>query len=342
MAFLYNLISCEQENWNSEFNLCSGTEYLNDGEIVFISGTPSQTFKIILVGNPVDCTGFDPLPSIVGTGVFLCGDGYEYFNLTNCQTGEQRKARFLMGELTPFDLSLSCSYLQCNFGAISLDSDTCGGWSAQFTDNKSFPYSTETIVQQFSDCATALASFGICDFSERTEFDIGFVVLPELESGGVDNRAFKVGCCYENTVLASSTDDSTYKNDFSGFYFQKQNITDSCTFVLIDNSGVEHLISNSDYGVFADFGQLFKNLNLTYFVAEWRKIILSLGVGCYKVRKDVVIGGVSFSEDCGQFTLREFSVSSSDYTIRIEGNMGGQLEKDGSIDSFTTSTSFNE
>lgn len=324
MAFVYNLISCNQGDFISQFSLCSNTAYPNDGEIVFISGSPLVLYKIRLVSTPTDCTGFDPLPSLVGTGTPICGDGYEYFILTNCQTGEIKNTRFPMGDLIPYDTSIN--YLQADFGALQIN-NTCSAWSVQFSDSI-LPLAEEVIdFVQFEDCLTALTSLGICLYSERHEFELGYVVLPSEDLQ--EDRIYKGKyCCYNNLVLASSTSTEKYKNDFTGMYFQKQVSTDFCNFILEDSGGNETPLNNNDFGRFGAFG-FSPNSNLTTFMIEWRKVLIAFGEGCYKLKKEVLIGGISYVEEVGTYDLREFSVYNANYTVRLDSYFSAIYEFEG-------------
>ena len=166
----------------------------------------------------------------------------------------------------------------------------------------------------------------VCYNKERT---LSYATYAKIPNQTVTPEEIFKECCYIHTVLASSNDTEPYKNDFSGFYHKRQISSESCTFVLIDMSdGSEYDLDNSTYGTFKNFGSITTEPNLTTFVLEWRKVLLDLGTGPYKVVKRVNIVGISIEIEYLVYNLREFSTAIADGTARIDVSMEGLLENE--------------
>ena len=73
--------------------------------------------------------------------------------------------------------------------------------------------------------------------------------------------------------------------------------SDTCDFVLVESDGTEHIIVDDTYGTWKDFGDIDSNSELTTFILEWKKVIDTLGIGCYTVRLDKDIAGVTISDN---------------------------------------------
>jgi len=164
-----------------------------------------------------------------------------------------------------------------------------------------------------------------CAFRERTISFANFVQIPEpVEPPEV---IFKE-CCYLHYVLASSEDDSSYKNDFSGFWHQRQVPSETAEFVMIDMSNdTEYELNDDTYGDFKDFGAISNNGNLKYFVLDWKKVLLDLGEGAYKVVKRLGVVGLEIEQEYLVYNLKEYSSLYSDKTFRMDVTMSGLLEE---------------
>lgn len=140
-------------------------------------------------------------------------------------------------------------------------------------------------------------------------------IIPKQEE--ID-RGFKE-CCYYNIVLASdSLNDSQY-NDFTSFYFVKQSNSDECDFVLLDASTLtEYALNDDTYGEFNDFGDYSTQPNLKTYKIEWKKVLSVLGVGSYRIRKDLTVSGVPSQISSNTYTLRRYSTVEADKTVRVD------------------------
>lgn len=168
--------------------------------------------------------------------------------------------------------------------------------------------------------------FDPCTNKERTLSYALFVNIPQQET--TPDEIFKE-CCHKHNVLASTNDADAYKNDFSGFYHKRQLPSETCDFVLIKMlDGSEYDLDNSTYGTYKNFGSISEQPNLKTFVLEWRKVLVDLGVGPYKVVKRLNIAGVSVEFEYLVYNLYEFSTALANNTARIDVSMSGLLEKE--------------
>ena len=156
--------------------------------------------------------------------------------------------------------------------------------------------------------------------SERAVFLADGVVLPKVN----DVKDFN-DCCWCYSVLADTNSSDDYKNDYNGFFFQRQMSSDTCDFVLVESDGTENIITDDTYGTFKDFGAIDNNSELKTFILEWKKVIDSLGIGCYTIRLDKSIAGVSISETSLTYELMQFSTELANGTYRIDTIQDGNL-----------------
>lgn len=167
--------------------------------------------------------------------------------------------------------------------------------------------------------------FDDCDLKERTLSYAVFVDVPVQE---VPPEAIFEECCYVNYVLASSTSTDLDKNDFAGFYHQRQNTAETNEFVLIKLSDMSETVLNNDtLGTFEDFGDIPDNPNLSTFIIQWNLVLAALGVNDYKVVKRVTTVGITVEIEYLVYTLKEYSTALTDKTVRIDVTMSGLLEK---------------
>lgn len=165
-----------------------------------------------------------------------------------------------------------------------------------------------------------------CFNKERTLSYALYVDIPEQVE--TPDEVFKE-CCYHHNIFASTSSSSDYKNDYSGFYHKRQIPSESCDFVLIKlNDNSEYELNDGVYGTFKNFGTITENTDLTTFVLEWKKVLVDLGPGAYKVVKRINLVGISTEIQFLTYNLSEFSTSAADKTARIDVTMEGLLEKE--------------
>lgn len=166
-----------------------------------------------------------------------------------------------------------------------------------------------------------------CDIEERAISKAVRVKLPDVAT--IVDKGFKE-CCYRNIVFGDLNSNDPYKNDFNGFFYQLQSSNESCQFVLRNsNTNTDYNITNSNYGIFKNAGSILSNLNLTYFIVEWKKVLSLIGEGNYQIIKKINIGGLTIDVPSNNFILEQFSNVRANGTIRIDSNYNGRMIKYG-------------
>jgi len=166
-----------------------------------------------------------------------------------------------------------------------------------------------------------------CGMKERTLSFALYVDIPEQPL--TPEEVFKE-CCYVHKVLASSTSGDDYKNDYSSFFHKRQLPSETCEFVMIDmGTNDEYELNDDTYGTFNGFGFYSEQPNLSTFKLDWKKVLLDLGVGSYKVVKRINLTGIELDIEYLVYNLYEYSTGQANGTARIDVEMSGLLEKIG-------------
>jgi len=166
--------------------------------------------------------------------------------------------------------------------------------------------------------------FDPCTLKERTQSFALFVDVPTQNE--TPEEVFKE-CCYVHRVLASATETSSARNDFSGFFHQRQVSNESCDFILVDLSDNSETILEAQYGTLMDFGTIAQQPNLKTYRLDWRKVLLDLGEGSYKVLKRFNLVGLTVDEEYLVYNLQAYGDSAANGTIRIDVTMSGLMER---------------
>ena len=164
-----------------------------------------------------------------------------------------------------------------------------------------------------------------CPYQERSiSYAVGVTIETPPES---PVEIFKE-CCYIHRVFADATSSTDLKNDYSGFYHQRQLLNESIDFILhhIDTDTEIPLVDGT-YGQFFDFGSFATNTNLKGYLIQWKKVLDVIGEGNFKIIKRTTIAGVPNDFDSFVFTLKQYSARLADTTVRIDVIMDGKLEK---------------
>lgn len=162
---------------------------------------------------------------------------------------------------------------------------------------------------------------------ERTISYALYVDIPEQPE--TPDEIFKE-CCYNHIVLASLDSGSDYKNDYSGYFHKRQITSETVEFVLLDLSdGTEYILNSNDYGTFKGFGTIPDAPQLSTFILDWKKVLVDLGEGSYKVIKRINVVGIAVVHEYLVYDLYNYSTSRADTTVRIDVTMEGLLEKQG-------------
>ncbi len=165
-----------------------------------------------------------------------------------------------------------------------------------------------------------------CKYRERTLSYANRIIVPVAAQ---DLDAVFKECCYTHIVLADLADSADFKNDYSGFYHQRQISNETVNFVLLRYSnGLEYPLIDNTYGLFYDFGYFGTNTRLKGYLVQWRKVLDELGPGSYKIIKRQNIAGILIETSSFTFTLKPYAAVHADKTVRMDIVMNGRIEKD--------------
>lgn len=166
-----------------------------------------------------------------------------------------------------------------------------------------------------------------CPYQERSiSYAVGVSIPTPPES---PQEIFKE-CCYQHNVFADLNSSKDYKNDYSGFFHQRQVSNETVNFILYHfETTTEFPIIDSTYGQFYDFGSFDTNSELKGVKVEWKKVLTAIGEGNFKIVKRINVAGVPVDIDSITFTLKQYSTLIADKTVRIDVVMNGKLEKTG-------------
>ena len=156
---------------------------------------------------------------------------------------------------------------------------------------------------------------------EKTYSTAIFANIPEVE---IVDRGFKE-CGFEQIVFADENSADIEKNDFNGFFYDKQTPSDTCDFFLVDSAATDHALNDGTYGTYLNFGDNSSNVDLTWFVVDWKKVLSGLGAGKYQVKKSITIAGITVDILSNHFTLKQYTTHSADKTWRMDIVMNGQV-----------------
>jgi hypothetical protein len=133
------------------------------------------------------------------------------------------------------------------------------------------------------------------------------------------NRGLK-DCCCKQMVLASNETES-WKNDITSAWIKVSDELDTFNFVLYKD------------GQLASYTPTIQNFvneqNAFYTTIEWRDVLASDGIGCYKLVIEYQISGISGTLEWGEYQLKQYSIQSALKTARIKAIFNGYQENEG-------------
>jgi len=307
--YLYDLISCgAHPDILSKHTDITPSPY--DGLIVYITGSPqSELYEVVSLGlNAQVTTGNMPL--INTTAFDICASPLvgRIFFVTLC--GAPKTARTVLLPI-PYAIGTILRFT---------GEDTC--WevvreNANYTES----LTVDTAFTTCLDCAVAIADIQ-CAYEERT---LAYAVKIKIPPAEPADRGF-AECCYLNLVFGDLGSTESYKNDFNSVFYKRQTASDTVAYSLIGESTGTTALVDSTHGVLYPFGEVGQP-DLSYFKVEWRKILALLGEDTYKIRMTLTIAGVAVTKDTFPFTLRQFTTSLADKTVRIDSNLDGTIVK---------------
>lgn len=167
----------------------------------------------------------------------------------------------------------------------------------------------------------------LCPYQERS---ISYATGVSIPEPGLDPEEVFKECCYKHYVFADANSSTDFKNDYSSFYHQRQLINETVDFVMLHTeTNTEYELNDSTFGTFFGFGFFEDNINLKGYLIAWKKVLAVIGEGSFKIFKRINIAGVSVEIPSIVFTLKQFSTSLANQTVRIDVVMNGRLEKTG-------------
>lgn len=166
-----------------------------------------------------------------------------------------------------------------------------------------------------------------CPYKERT---ISYALGVNIPTPGQDPDEIFKECCYNHFIFADENSSEDFKNDYSGFYHQRQLPSETVDFVLVHlETGDEFDLNDGTFGNFYQFGSFPTNPNLKGYLLKWKKVLENIGQGNFKVLKRQTIAGINVEIPSITFTLRQFSSSLANKTTRMDVVMNGLLIKSG-------------
>lgn len=311
----YDLISCSPSVYPDITCRAWDGRHPLEGEIVFIKGlldgqpaNPQFTYELVYLGANA-CVGANWLPTLSPSTFNTCSPanlaGWEYMN---CETGEKRI--FAFNTVDPTNK------------VIRIDG-SCECWELIAESN-----GAEELVGDYSEfdtCFDCLKNRDIvaCPTAERT---LSFATSVQLPSPPPPDRGFDE-CCFKQIVFADKNDSDSYKNDFNGFYFKRPTANSDVIFTLLNvGTGLDYVLDNDTYGAFKDFDTVIQP-ELSFVVVDWRKVLLALGTGAYRVIQEVTVAGQSYTYTSNTFHLQNFSIAAADKTVRVEAEQNAYFSK---------------
>ena len=161
-----------------------------------------------------------------------------------------------------------------------------------------------------SDCTT---------IEERVQAEYKAIRLPVAKVVNEFDEPFR--CCDEKQlVLAHPTETESYKNDITSAWIKLSSISDTVSF---------NLTKNGVATTYVPFNTAFVKEPFAWYVTiNWRDVLASDGIGCYKLELEYSIGGITGSLVWGIYELKEYSLTTAKYTarLRVKFNLKHEIE----------------
>lgn len=126
-------------------------------------------------------------------------------------------------------------------------------------------------------------------------------------------------CCCEQLVLGNAGSD-TWKNDKTAVWIKLGSVSDSFNFKLYKD------------GVLASYSitpiAFVNETNAFYAVVNWYDVLISDGIGCYEIRRDWDISGITGSDIWGHYNLKPYTIKNALGTARVRAlfNLNQEIE----------------
>jgi hypothetical protein len=157
-----------------------------------------------------------------------------------------------------------------------------------------------------------------CWNEDRTERSFNSIKLP---TDFVEQERGIKECCCKYLVLADSTSSDSFKNDVTSAWLKISDPSDTYAFKLYKNNQVT---------TFAPVAIQFPFDSLAYYTTiNWKDVLAAEGVGCYELKIEYSISGITSSVSWGIYDLKEYTVQNALNTARIKAKFNGYQEVQG-------------
>jgi hypothetical protein len=132
------------------------------------------------------------------------------------------------------------------------------------------------------------------------------------------NRGLKDCCC--SYYVLGSPDQETWKKDQTSAWIKLSDLGDTHTFTLYKNGQpTSYVCPNYSF---------INEPNAFYTTIEWSDVLESDGVGCYTLKVEFVISGITGEFTWGKYDLKPYSIANALKTARIKAIFNGYHEVD--------------
>ena len=170
-------------------------------------------------------------------------------------------------------------------------------------------YLTYEFYTESADCVDCL--------EDRHKKEFNVIRLPETFTE--QNRGF-IDCCCEYMVLASE-DPETWKNDITSAWVKLSDAVDVQEFKIYKD-GV-------DTGEVPTVFNFPNEENAKYITVYWKEILFSYGPGCYDIRINYDISGITGSLIWGKYVLQLYTIQNALKTARVRVKFNGFQQTEG-------------
>jgi hypothetical protein len=132
------------------------------------------------------------------------------------------------------------------------------------------------------------------------------------------NRGLKDCCC--SYYVLGSPDQETWKKDQTSAWIKLSDLGDTHTFTLYKNGQpTSYVCPNYAF---------INEPNAFYTTIEWSDVLESDGVGCYTLKVEFVISGITGDFTWGKYDLKPYTIQNALKTARIKAIFNGYHEVD--------------
>ena len=154
---------------------------------------------------------------------------------------------------------------------------------------------------------------------ERIETTFQAITIPTAVA--TNNFVDPFRCCDEKMlVLAHLTQTESWKNDITSAWIKLSSNSDTITFSLTKNDIATTYVPTNVSFPDEPFAW--------YSTIPWKDVLLSDGPGCYKLKLEYIIGGISGTLDWGTYDLKEYSLYTAQNTarLRVKFNLNQEIQ----------------